>query len=167
MEFPEQTGQTYTDTGLSRLTQYCYRVKARNVFNNLENEWSEVLCATTPCDDSIPPYFPDGIYWEVGPCECNNEYPQNNTRWHVVMRAAEAEDDSSAPLQYRFLCTESRYSSGWQTSRCWDILVGIPNQGLQFKVQVRDECGNQSESDLVLILRCYSDGHCPPDVCDY
>jgi hypothetical protein len=171
-----QSDPTFTDVGLSKLTTYSYKVKARNLFNKAENEWSVEKSATTPCDDSTSPWFPGGIYWDVEPCECKPGV--SNMLWDAVMRAAEAEDDSSGPLQYRFICYGDEYgeheysehNSGWQMSRCWKKLLGRSNQGLWFGVVVRDACGNESSlSPLVQLRHCYPypNDSCPPDVCDY
>jgi hypothetical protein len=43
-----QPGESYSDTGLSTSTQYCYQVKARDLSPNLnETAWSTTECATT------------------------------------------------------------------------------------------------------------------------
>jgi hypothetical protein len=43
-----QSGTSYTDTGLSPNTQYCYRVQARDNSPNLNTTgWSSTQCATT------------------------------------------------------------------------------------------------------------------------
>jgi hypothetical protein len=166
-----QEETTFTDTGLAKLTTYTYKVKARNLFNKEQTDWSVARSATTPCDDHQPPWFPYGIYWDVEPCECNHNPPQS-FYWYAEMRAAEADDDSGGPLQYRFVCIANdreypEFSSDWQLNRCWKVWLGRSNQGFSFKVVARDACGNQTESPLVLLWHCNLDGTCHPDVCDY
>ncbi|MHC4742146.1 MAG: right-handed parallel beta-helix repeat-containing protein, partial [Planctomycetota bacterium] len=169
-----QTSRLFVDTGLTKLTTYTYKVAARNAYNKLPTEWSDPRSATTPCDDHQSPWFPDGIYWDAPPCECNHD-TSSNFYWYAEMRAAEAEDDSGDPLQYRFLCydgddLESEFTSNWQENRCWKVwLRGRQLQGYSFAVAVRDSCGNRIESPKVLLWRCYPypSEACRPDVCDY
>ncbi len=147
---------TFTDTGLSKLTTYSYRVKARNLFNKAENEWSVERSATTPCDDSISPWFPGGIYWESEPCEEHHGAP-TEFDWWGVMTAAEAQDNGSGILEYHFVCTNGPWSSGWQTDRHYEISEswGRSQQGFIFYVEARDECGNVSgRSPDVLVRYC-------------
>ncbi|MBL7152923.1 MAG: hypothetical protein ISS79_04350 [Phycisphaerae bacterium] len=147
-------GRVYTDTGLSMKTEYCYKVKARNSRNRQETQLSEEACATTPCNDSTPPYFPAG-YWESPPCE-EHRGGSSEFNWWVVMTAAEAADDSNGPLQYRFICTnDGEKSSGWQTSRYHQAFLGFGNKGLKFCVEARDLCENVStRSPEVVARRC-------------
>ena len=58
------------------------------------------------------------------------------------MTAVEASDDSGV-VEYYFQCTsESGFSSGWQTSREYTVLVGRANLAYRFRVQARDKYGN-------------------------
>jgi len=147
--------RVYTDTNLSMRTQYCYRVKARNERNHEETGWSPQLCATTPCNDTTPPYFPWGVYWESQPCE---EYrprnPPSEFSWWVVMTAAEAEDDSTGPLEYRFVNTNGPASSGWQTSRYHSYFIGFSHKGYDFYVEARDLCENSVASPVIKAWPC-------------
>jgi len=63
----------------------------------------------------------------------------------VRMIAAEA-TDASGPVEYFFECTtEAGFSSGWQTSRNYEVLVGRTGQGHRFRVKARDQFGNETE----------------------
>jgi len=159
-----QGSPVYTETGLAKQTTYCYRVKARNAGNLRETAWSEVRCATTPCDDVTPPSFPvPPGYWEYEPCECKHSF--SNLDWWAEMVAAEAIDDSGY-VEYFFECIDdASKSSGWRISRCYEVFLGRPDQGYSFRVKARDACGNETSwSPAVLVRRCPG-GVCPPDVC--
>ncbi len=174
-EFDETTGKgnnsgwigtwSYTDTGLSDRTQYCYRVRARNKGNGEVTDWSTVGCVTTPCDDSTPPVFPyPPGYWEFAPCECRHS--SSNMNWWAEMTAAEATDDSGY-VEYYFECkTDGSKSRGWSPVRCHIVFLMRADQGFSFRVKARDACDNETAwSPWVLVRRCYPDGSCPPDVC--
>jgi len=63
----------------------------------------------------------------------------------VGMTAAEA-TDASGPVEYFFECTtEAGFSSGWQSSREYEVLVGRARQGHRFRVKARDQFGNETE----------------------
>jgi parallel beta-helix repeat protein/predicted outer membrane repeat protein len=63
----------------------------------------------------------------------------------VEMIAAEA-TDASGPVEYFFECTtEAGFSSGWQSSRNYEVLVGRSGQGNRFRVKARDQFGNETE----------------------
>jgi hypothetical protein len=87
--------------------------------------------------------------------------------WWAEMAAGEAQDDSGY-VEYFFECVDdSSKSSGWRTSRCYEVFLGRSNQGFSFRVKARDACHNETAwSPAVLIQRCYPNGSCPPDVCD-
>jgi hypothetical protein len=155
----------YTDDGLTKQTQYCYRVKARNTGNSRETAWSDTRCATTPCDDSIPPYFPyPPGYWEYEPCEC--KHGSSEMTWYAEMTAGEAQDDSGY-VEYFFECVDDgSKSSGWRVCRHWEILLGRSNQGFSFRVKARDACHNETAWSPAVQVRQCAGGVCPPDVCN-
>jgi len=147
------SSRVYLDTGLSMRTEYCYRVKARNERNHEETGLSPPACATTPCNDTTPPSFPnahlpDGC-WESIPCE---QWRGGSAFNHyVVMTAAEAEDNSGGTLEYRFVCTNnSDLTSGWQEGQYYEAFIGRSHQGLDFYVEVRDLCENVSTASPVI-----------------
>jgi hypothetical protein len=60
------------------------------------------------------------------------------------MIAAEA-TDASGPVEYFFECTtEQGFSSGWQSTRDYIVLVGRSGQGHRFRVKARDRFGNET-----------------------
>ena len=160
-----QSSPVYAETGLAKQTQYCYRVKARNTGNSRETAWSDVRCATTPCDDSTAPYFPSPPgYWEIQPCEC--KHSASNLDWWAEMAAGEAQDDSGY-VEYFFECVDdSSKSSGWRTSRCYEVFLGRSNQGFSFRVKARDACHNETAWSSAVLVRQCAGGVCPPDVCN-
>ena len=160
-----QASPVYADTGLAKQTQYCYRLKARNTGNSRETAWSEVRCATTPCDDTTVPYFPSPPgYWEIQPCEC--KHSASNLDWWAEMAAGEAQDDSGY-VEYFFECVDdSSKSSGWRTSRCYEVFLGRSNQGFSFRVKARDACHNETAWSSAVLVRQCAGGVCPPDVCN-
>jgi parallel beta-helix repeat protein len=61
------------------------------------------------------------------------------------MTATEA-TDAKGSVEYFFECTtKSALSSGWQSSRTYNVLVGRSGQGLRFRVKARDIYGNETE----------------------
>ena len=48
-----QNNRDWTDTGLTASTEYCYRVKTRDISPNAnETAWSNTACASTPMSGS-------------------------------------------------------------------------------------------------------------------
>jgi len=63
----------------------------------------------------------------------------------VTMIATEA-TDAGGPVEYFFECTtEAGFSSGWQSARNYEVLVGRSGQGHRFRVKARDQFGNETE----------------------
>jgi parallel beta-helix repeat protein len=63
----------------------------------------------------------------------------------VRMIAAEV-TDTSGPVEYFFECTTvAGFSSGWQSARNYEVLVGRSGQGHRFRVKARDQYGNETE----------------------
>jgi hypothetical protein len=82
-----QSSASYSDTGLSEATQYCYQVKARDLsLNHNETAWSTTECATTEIFipwikvDDTDPAITYRRTWEtfdipgayMGTCQCNS-----------------------------------------------------------------------------------------------
>jgi len=148
-----QSSATYVDAELSELTEYCYKVKARNTDNLAETEWSELICATTP--DVTPP-SPNPMQWEEQP---KKENRGGTFDWWVVMTAGEATDPSG--VEYKFVCTsESGFSSGWQDTdklglngRYYEVRIGGQHVIVDFQVKARDKSQNKNETQASSTVR--------------
>lgn len=136
-----QDSPTYEVSSLAK-GNYTFKVRARDKSPyQSTTEWSQEATA-----DLMPPTH-DPMQWEDPPYEyC----PGSNMNCYAKMKAVEASDDSP-PVEYYFECTlnsDTRkvypkgFSSGWQTSREWTVLVGRWNQALPFRVMARDKWGN-------------------------
>jgi len=140
-----QSSSTYTDTGLSALTQYSYRVKARNTGSQVETGWSDVQSATTPDSDVTAP-SPNPMRWAVGgePKKVQKS-PYGSFDWYAEMAAEVATDTSG--VEYNFVCvTEGAFSSGWQDSPTYSVHVGNWSVNAQFYVVARDKSGNKNQT---------------------
>ena len=108
------------------------------------------------CQASIPPHdwIPE---FDSDPPEPNpaqwapNGEPREVNAWggtfdySVQMTAAEA-TDAGGPVEYFFECTtEAGFSSGWQSSRDYEVLVGRSGQSHHFRLKARDQFGNETE----------------------
>ncbi|MBP7051475.1 MAG: right-handed parallel beta-helix repeat-containing protein [Phycisphaerae bacterium] len=123
----------WEDTGLSPLTRYTYRVKARNRGNRLATEWSEPLGAVTTQEDFTAPK-PNPMTWQTEP------YAVSATL--VRMIATTAADISG--VEYQFECTsDPNYSSDWQDSATCEI-ADLPDGYYTFRVWARDKSPYQN-----------------------
>jgi hypothetical protein len=135
-EFNETTGTghdsvwrsdpCYLDTGLDANGAYCYRVRARDKYNNTTG-WSAEVCVSN-LGDPNPPAPPPVI---VRSRDINNislgwtdpniasgqfmytEYPVDYRWWHrVIVDVTGVADDSGGPVEIRFICTtDDKFSS--------------------------------------------------------
>ncbi len=130
-----QTGTSYTDTGLSAGTQYCYRVQARdNSTNQNTTGWSTTLCATTTQPDTTPP-TPNPMTWSVLP------YAPSSSS--ISMTATTATDASG--VQYFFDCTSTGgHDSGWQSGTTYTDTGLSAGTQYCYRVQARDLSPNQN-----------------------
>jgi hypothetical protein len=93
----------------------------------------------------LKPPEPDPMKWAVGgePREVLHA-PYTTWDFWAEMTAAEA-TDASGTVQYYFQCTtESGFSSTWQSSRTYTVLVGRSGQYHRFRVKARDLYGNET-----------------------
>ncbi len=121
----------WQDVNLAPDTLYWYRVKARNKYNLIETDFSELGSATTLREDIAPPE-PNPMTWETEP------YATSSTSIHMV--ATTASDLSG--VEYYFECTSHpAYSSTWQASPEYEVTDLA--QGLySFVVRARDTSPN-------------------------
>ena len=134
-----QAGSSYTDTGLTGSTQYCYRVQARDQSPNQNTTaWSSPdACATTQATPDTTPPTPDPMTWDVAPVAGGTD--------NISMTASTATDPSG--VEYSFDETSGNpggTDSGWQDS------VNYTDTGLNastqycYRVQARDKSANQN-----------------------
>ena len=130
-----QDGTTYEDTGLSELTQYTYRVKARDKSSNQnETAYSTTKSATT--EDGTAP-TPDPMTWATDP------YATGSTS--ISMTATTATDTSG--VEYFFDCTAGGGNdSGWQDGTTYEDTGLSPSTQYTYQVKARDKSSNQNET---------------------
>ena len=128
-----QNEPNYTDTGLIAGTAYSYIVKARNIANLAETDYSDLRSATTFPPDTTPP-SPDPAAWKTEP------YPIPPSSIRIV--AITASDESG--VEYFFDCTsDPAYSSDWQDNPVYRV-NSLPKGTYSFVVRVRDKSPNQN-----------------------
>jgi hypothetical protein len=127
---PSSTWQTDTDymvTGLNPTGEYCFRVRARDKYNNT-TAWSEPACVSNFGDVNAPTPAPtfvavaagSGIISREDPntASCEYEWGPPGTYqldwWHrVIVDVANVADDITpiSELEVRFICSDSKYNS--------------------------------------------------------
>ncbi|MHC4616573.1 MAG: Calx-beta domain-containing protein, partial [Planctomycetota bacterium] len=92
-----QDSTSYTDTGLSPATQYCYAVQARDKSpnQNATGFSTPAACATTDALPDTTPPSPDPMTWATPPYSTGTS--------SIAMVASTATDDSG--VEYYFQCT--------------------------------------------------------------
>jgi hypothetical protein len=146
--------RVYYRGGYAEGTDYYFRVKARNVVTEpdeepLETEWSEVAMATTDSGaDNLPPY-PDPAEWKAAPRKIGG----SGANVTVAMEAYTASDEIGVDVEYRFKELSGNpgggFTSNWQDSPVY-IVSGLsevaPGYTYSFQVQVRDKSAEQNET---------------------
>jgi len=128
-----QNDPNYTETGLTAGTTYSYLVKARNIANLAETDYSEARSAATFPPDTTAP-SPNPATWQTEPYSI----PPSSIR----MVATTASDESG--VEYRFVCTSNpAYSSNWQDNPVYQA-TSLPKGTYSFVVRVRDKSPNQN-----------------------
>jgi len=133
-----QASASYTDSGLTGSTQYCYQVRARDLsVNQNATAWSTTDCATTQATPDTTPPTPDPMTWNSAPAAGGTD--------NISMTASTATDPSG--VEYNFDETSGNpggTDSGWQDS------VNYTDSGLNdstqycYRVQARDKSVNQN-----------------------
>jgi hypothetical protein len=132
-----QDSRTYEVDSLPNGT-YSFVVRARDKSPN-QNTTGDSTEITV---DMTPP-TPNPMRWEVEPYKYNGG--GGTFDYRATMKAVEAEDDSGGDVQYFFLCTNrSDFSSGWQSSRTYTVILGQQSVIARFRVKARDANGNQT-----------------------
>jgi hypothetical protein len=149
-----QASPSYTDTGLDPNTEYCYRVRARDMSSSQNlTVWSDVACVRTPLPTDTTPPTPNPMQWNptLDPNNFNGEPREifvGPTQWDyaATMTAVVAVDLLSPPVEYSFECVDnSGFNSGWQLGNTYTVLVGRSGQALRFWVRARDAIGNTTD----------------------
>ncbi|MGA2092683.1 MAG: S8 family serine peptidase [Sedimentisphaerales bacterium] len=124
----------YTITGLNPVGPYCFRVRARDVFDN-ETGWSDQICVSN-LGDVTPPSPDPNILWVSGNWDVletdytySGEFRTSDARWwhRVVADVTGITDDSGGPLELRFICSNNGFSS--ETKVAVPIILGQPPVG--------------------------------------
>jgi len=137
-----QDSPVYEATSLPKgVYSFVVRTRDKSPNRNTTGDSTEVTI------DLYPP-TPDPMRWESVPDEI---YRGGGTfDYWAVMTAAEATDPSGG-VQYYFQCTtESGFSSGWQSSRTYEVKLGRRGQGHLFRVKARDIFGNETAFSSLL-----------------
>ncbi len=140
-----QDSRTYEVTSLPH-GQYTFRTQARDKSANRNATTFSVQVTA-----DLQPPTPDPMQWEVEPYETNAM--EKDFTFHATMVAAQATDDMTE-VEYLFECTtQPGFSSGWQTSREYSVLVGRTAQYHQFRVKARDTSSGHNETGWSSELR--------------
>jgi hypothetical protein len=149
-----QNGTSYTDSGLSVSTQYCYRVMARDKsVNQNPTAWSTPpACATTGgIGGNQPPYPTGGVpgspaAWDPTDIGGESGFPHAVSGGHY-MRAIAAVDPEGLGVQYYFTCTTGETpNSGWLNVREWFNTLAPVGTHYCYSVKYRDTSPEQVES---------------------
>jgi len=135
-----QDSTSYTDTGLSGSTQYCYELQARDKSPNQNvTAWSTNECATTQVTPDTTPPTPDPMTWSSNPAAGGTD--------NISMTATTASDPSG--IQYYFDETTGGpggTDSGWQASASnTDTGLSASTQYC-YEVTARDQSVNLNET---------------------
>ncbi|MHC4388128.1 MAG: S8 family serine peptidase [Planctomycetota bacterium] len=160
----------WLDKFLDDETEYCYEVQARDLsLQQNTTGWSAPVCNTTPGWGDITPPEPNPMTWNPE-IDANgfSGYPHQEQRgsgsfdYWAVMEANEATDESE-PVAYKFICSDSRYSSGgqmdpgpvWRTVNNvvgdpwrYEVYVGTAGKLFTFRVKARDAYGNETDASI-------------------
>jgi parallel beta-helix repeat protein len=133
-----QDSRTY-EVGPLPKGHYSFKVRARDKSpNHNATGYSKEVSL------DLQPPTPDPMKWEIEPREI--QMIPGSFGYGAYMKAVEATDDA-AGVEYFFECTtESGFSSGWQTSREYTVLVGRRGQYHRFRVKARDTSTGHNET---------------------
>jgi parallel beta-helix repeat protein len=94
--------------------------------------------------ETVPPQ-PNPAQWASDGAPREVPAADGVSGYYARMRAAEATDQSRW-VEYFFECiTDPAFSSSWQSSPTYSVLIGRSGQGLRFRVKARDLYANETE----------------------
>ncbi len=147
-----QISTSYTDSGLTASTQYCYTVQSRDSLGNTGTA-SSSACATTITPDTDPP-TPNPATFSAPPTAIGDS---------IIGMTATTATDAHPVISYQFVETTGNTggtSSPWQGDpQYYDIVL---NAGTQYcyTVQYRDGLGNTGQaSSPICTTTGPEDGH--------
>lgn len=118
--------------------RYTFTVRARDK----SVRQNTTIASQSGVADLEPP-TPDPMEWEIEPYEVKLG---TDLQYGATMTAAQAADPHDG-VEYFFQCTtESGFSSGWQTSPEYTVLVGRRGQNHRFRVKARDTSTSYNET---------------------
>ncbi len=132
-----QTSASYTDTGLTASTNYCYTVQFRDSAGSQNTGTaSTASCATTqdPPADTTPP-TPNPATFASAPAAAGS---------FAISMTATTGSDPSGPVEYFFTQTPpvaGGSDSVWQTSPSYTDTLLTPNTSYCYTVTMRDAAG--------------------------
>ena len=132
-----QDNTSYTDTGLSPSTQYCYKVQARDKsLNQNATGWSTTQCATTQTGGDTTPPTPNPATFASVPTAVSDT---------AITMTATTGTDVSGPVMYSFDETSGNpggTDSGWTTNPVYTDSGLQPGTQYTYTVQMRDSLLN-------------------------
>jgi hypothetical protein len=137
---------TYTDVNLAPNTQYCYRVRARDMSASQNmTAWSDWVCGVTGAGADITAPTPNPAQWDPNGLPAEYWGGSNSLDYWVEMAVLPATDDSGGVIQYYFECIDERgFSSGWTDQTIYRVKVGPAGRGYTWRVKARDASGNET-----------------------
>ncbi len=131
-----QSSRVYEVSSLPR-DQYTFRTRTRD-----KSPKRNTTAYSSSVTADLQPPTPDPMQWEKEPTEIN--IGGGSFMYYATMIAVEATDNTE-DVQYYFECTtEPGFSSKWQSSREYTVLVGRRSQFHRFRVKARDASGNET-----------------------
>ncbi len=130
-----QTSTSYTDSGLTASTQYCYTVQSRDSVGNTGTA-SAQSCATTQATPDTTPPTPNPATFASAPA---------STGTSSIAMTATTGSDPSGPVEYFFTETTANpggSNSSWQTSTSYTDTLLSPSTQYCYTVTSRDSVGN-------------------------